>query len=140
MNSKRKIYPMKEFRAIFPISSISVIRSEYAKQGHFSILAVFQNAWDLHKFGLQILIQNAKIILWKNFRQFFRFHRFRSSGPHMRNKVISQYKLYFNMYGIYINLGCKFAFRTQKLHQERISGNFSNIIDFGHQVHVCETR
>ena len=42
---------MKEFRAIFPISSILVIMR---KKDHFSILAVFQNVWDLHKFGLQI--------------------------------------------------------------------------------------
>ena len=75
MNSERKNYPMKEFRAIFPISSILVIRSGYAKKGHFPVLAVFQNIWDLHKFGLQIWIQNAKITLWKNFGQFFRFHR-----------------------------------------------------------------
>ena len=66
---------MKEFQAIFPISSILVIRSGYAKKGHFPVLAVFQNIWDLHKFGLQIWIQNAKITLWKNFGQFFRFHR-----------------------------------------------------------------
>ena len=76
MNSERKNYPMKEFRAIFLISSILVIRSGYAKKDHFSILAVIQNIWDLHKFGLQIWIQNAKITLWKNFGQFFRFHRF----------------------------------------------------------------
>ena len=42
---------MKEFRAIFPISSILVIMR---KKGDFSILAVFKNVWDLHKFGLQI--------------------------------------------------------------------------------------
>ena len=73
LNSERKNYPMKEFRAIFPISSILVIRSAYAKKkkGQFSILAVFQNVLDLHKFGLQIWIQNAKITLWKNFGQFF---------------------------------------------------------------------
>ena len=41
---------MKEFRAIFPISSILVIM----RKKHFSILAVFQNVWDVHKFGLQI--------------------------------------------------------------------------------------
>ena len=76
MNSERKNYPMKEFRSIFPISSILVIRSGYAKKDHFSILAVIQNIWDLHKFGLQIWIQNAKITLWKNFWQFFRFHQF----------------------------------------------------------------
>ena len=34
------------------------------------------------------------------------------------------------MYGIYINLGCRFEFRTQKLPYERISGNFSNFTDF----------
>ena len=43
---------MKEFQAIFPISPILVIR--YAKKDHFSILAIFQNVWDLHKFGFQI--------------------------------------------------------------------------------------
>ena len=73
---KRKKYPMKEFRAIFSISSIMVIRSGYAKKSQFSILAVFQNIWDLHKFGLQNWIQNAKITLWNNFGQFFRFHQF----------------------------------------------------------------
>ena len=71
MNSERKNYPMKEFRAIFPILSILVIRSGYAKKGHFPVLAVFQNIWDLHKFGLQIWIQKAKITLGKNFGQFF---------------------------------------------------------------------
>ena len=86
-----KNYPMKEFRAIFPVSSILVIRFTYAKKGQFSILAVFQNICDLHKFGLQIWIQNAKITLWNNFRQFFRFHRFWSSGPGMRKKITSQY-------------------------------------------------
>ena len=45
---------MKEFRAIFPISSILVIRSGYSKKDHFSILGIIQNIWDLHKFGLQI--------------------------------------------------------------------------------------
>ena len=45
------------------------------------------------------------------------------------------------MYGIYINLGCRFEFRTQKLPYERISGNFSNFSAYaislailGHQV------
>ena len=54
------------------------------KKSQFSILAVFQNVWDLHKFGLQIWIQNAKITLWKNFRQFFRFHQFGLSGMRKR--------------------------------------------------------
>ena len=86
MNSERKNYHMKEFREIFLISSILVIRSGYAKKDNFSILAVIQNIWDLHKFGLQI------------------------------------------------------EFRTQKLPYERISGNFFDFIDFGHQVRVCKKR
>ena len=91
LNSERKNYPMIEFRAIFLISPILVIRSGYAEKDHISILVVIQKIWDLHKFGLQIWIQNAKITLWKNFGQFFRFHRFWSSGPGMRKKIISQY-------------------------------------------------
>ena len=77
MNSERKNYPMKEFRTIFPISSILVIR--YVKKGQFSILVVIQNIWNLYKFGLQIWIHNPKITPWKNFGQFFRFHQFLSS-------------------------------------------------------------
>ena len=76
LNSERKNYPMKEFRSIFPISPILVIRSWYAKKDQISILAVIQKIWDLHKFGVQIWIQNTKITLWKNFGQFFLFHRF----------------------------------------------------------------
>ena len=76
MNSERKNYPMKEFQAIFPIPSILVIRSWNARKVHFSILAVFQNVWFLHKFWLQIWIHNAKNTLWKNFGHFFRFHPF----------------------------------------------------------------
>ena len=45
---------MKEFWAIFSIPSNLVIRSGYVKKVQFSILAVFQNVWDLHKFGVQI--------------------------------------------------------------------------------------
>ena len=90
MNSERKNYPMNEFQAIFSISSILVIRSGYAKKGNFPVLAVFENIWDLHKFGLPIWIQNAKITLWKNFGQFFRFHRFWSSDTGMQKKIISQ--------------------------------------------------
>ena len=33
------------------------------KKDNFPILAVIQNIWDLHKFGLQISIHNAKITL-----------------------------------------------------------------------------
>ena len=85
-NSKN--YPMKEFRAIFPISSILVIRSAYAKKDHFSILAVIQNIWDLHKFGLQIWIQNAKNYPMKEFWAIFLY--FINFGHHAK-KVISQF-------------------------------------------------
>ena len=138
MNSQRKNYPMKEFRARFQFwsfgyakrnhfSILAVIQNIWTyinlgcrfefrtqklpyerisgifdfidfghqvrvcKKRYFSILAVIQNIWDLHKFGLQIWIHNAKITLWKNFGQFFRFHQFWSSGPGMQKKIISQY-------------------------------------------------
>ena len=45
---------MKEFRAIFSISSILVIRSGYVKKDHISVLVLIQKIWDLHKFGFQI--------------------------------------------------------------------------------------
>ena len=86
-----KITLWKNFGQFFRFSPILVIRSGYAKKYHISILAVIQKIWDLHKFGLQIWIQNAKITLWKNFRQFFRFHQFWSSGPGMQKKITSQY-------------------------------------------------
>ena len=38
------------------------------------------------------------------------------------------------MYGLYINLGCRFEFTMQKLPYERISGNFSNFINYGHHA------
>ena len=143
MNSERKNYPMKEFRAIISISSILVIRSGYAKKDHFSILAVFQNIWDLHKFGLQIWIQNAKITLWKNFGQFFDFidfgHQVRVCKKRSFLNISCNSKWVWDL-GIYIKLGCRFEFRTQKLPYERISGNFFDFTDFGHQVRVCKKR
>ena len=90
MNSECKNYPMKEFPAIFSISSILVIRSGYAKKDHFSILAVIQNIWDVHKFKLHILIQNAKITLWKNVGQFFEFHRFSCKKKHFAILAVIQ--------------------------------------------------
>ena len=129
MNSERKKLPYETISGNFSDFIDFVIRSWYAKNDHFSILAVIQNIWDLHKFGLQIWIHNAKITLWKNFGkkrsflniscnskymdlhkfglqiwiqnakitlwnnfgQFFRFHRFWSSGPGMQKKITSQY-------------------------------------------------
>ena len=120
---------------------------------HFSILAVFQNVWDLHKFGLQIWIQNAKITLWKNFGQFFRFHRFWSSGPGMQKKghfpVLAVFQNIWDLhkFGLQIwiqntkIISCNFFDFIDFCHPyERISGNFFDFIEFGHQVRVCKKR
>ena len=61
------------------ISDFINLGHQVCEKGQFSILAVIQNIWDLHKFGLQIWIHNAKITPRKNFGQFFRFHQFWSS-------------------------------------------------------------
>ena len=113
----------------------------HAKKGHLSILAVFQNVWDLHKFGLQIWIQNAKITLWKNFGQLFRFHRFWLSGPGMQKKdnfsilAVIQNIWDLHKFGLQI-----WIHNEKKLPYERISGIFSDFIDFGHQVRVCKKK
>ena len=44
------------------------------------------------------------------------------------------------MYGNYINLGCSFEFRTQRLLYEKILGHFDNFIDLGRTVRVCKIR
>ena len=44
------------------------------------------------------------------------------------------------MYWIYMNLGCRFEFKTQKLPYEKISGHFDDFIDLGHTVRVCKLR
>ena len=64
---------MKEFPAIFPISSILVIRSGYAKKGNFPILTVFQNVLDLHKFGLHIEFRTQKLPYERISGNFFDF-------------------------------------------------------------------
>ena len=139
MNSERKNYPMKEFRAIFSISPILVIRSGYAKTDHIPILAVIQKIWDLHKFGLQIWIQNAKFTLWKNFGQFFRFHRFWSSGPGMRKKIS------FSILAVFQNIcdlhkfGLQIWIQNTKITLWKNFGQFFRFhIDFGNQVLECE--
>ena len=134
MNSQRKNYPMKEFRAIFPISSILVIMR---KKASFSILAVFQNVWDLHKFGLLIWIQNAKITLWKNFGQFFRFHQFWSSGPRMRKKAS------FSILAVIQNIWDLHKFGLQIwIHNAKITlwKNFGQFFRFHQFWSSCEKR
>ena len=113
----------------------------HAKKDHFSILAVIQNVWYLHKFGLQIWIQNAKITLWKNFGQFFRFHRFWSWGPCMQKKD------HFSILAVIQNIWDLHKFGLQIWIQNAkitLWNNFRqfflNFIDFGHQVRVCKKR
>ena len=78
--------PYERISGNFSISSILVIQVQVCKKRSFFNISCNSNIWDLHKFGLKIWIQNAKITLWKNFGQFFRFHRFWSSGPGMQKK------------------------------------------------------
>ena len=84
-----KITPWKNFVQFFRFHQFWSSGPGMKKKNNFSILSVIQNIWDLHKFGLQIWIQITKITLWKNFKQFFQFHQFWSSG--MRKKVSFQY-------------------------------------------------
>ena len=128
---------MKEFWAIFSISSILVIRSGYAKKDHFSILVVIQNIWDLHKFGLQIWIQNVKITLWKNFGQFFRLHQF---GQNIWEKdQFSILVVFQNIWDLH-KFGFQIWIQKAKITLWMNFGQFFDFIDFGHQVRVCKKR
>ena len=68
---------MKEFRAIFTISLILVIRSGYAKKGHFPILSVFQNVWDLHNLGCRFEFRMQKLPYERISGNFTNFSDFR---------------------------------------------------------------
>ena len=130
-----------EFRTQkLPYERISGNFSDFTDFGHFWLLAVLQNIWDLHKFGLQIWIQNAKIILWKNFGQFFRFHRFWSSGPGMQKKD------HFSILAVIQNIWVLHKFGLQIwIHNAKITlwnnfGQFFRFHRFCHQVLVCNKR
>ena len=123
-----------------PYERISGNFSDFTNFGHFWILAVLQNIWDLHKFGLQIWIQNAKITLWKNFGQFFPISPILVIRSGYAKKDHISILAVIQKIWTYINLGCRFEFRMQKLPYERISGNFFDFIDFGYQVRVCKKK
>ena len=109
------------------------------KKDHFSILPVIQNIWDLHKFGLQILNSERKNYSMKEFRAiFFNFIDFGHQVRVCKKRSFLNITCNSKIYRTYINLGCRFEFRTQKLPYERILGNFSDFSDFGHQVRVCK--
>ena len=108
--------------------------SGYAKKVQFSILAVFQNVWDLHKFGLQIWIHNAKITLWKNFGKFFRFHQFWSSGPRMRKKgQFSILAVIQNVWDLH-KFGLQIWIYNAKITLWKNFGQFFFFINFGHHA------
>ena len=141
MNSERKNYPMKEFRAIFPISSILVIRSGYAKKRSFLHISCNSKKYGIYiNLGCRFEFRTQKLPYERisgNFSDFIDFgHQVRvcKKRSHLNISCTSK------KYGTYINLGCRFEFRTQKLPYERISGNFFDFIDFGHQVRVCKKR
>ena len=108
------------------------------KKGHFPILAVFRNIWDLHKFGLQIWIPNAKLPYERISGNFFDFIDFGHQVRVCKKRSFPSISCISKYMGTYINLGCRFEFRTQKLPYERISGNFFDFIDFGHQVRYAK--
>ena len=124
MNSQRKNYPMKEFWAIFPISSILVIRSGYAKKDHFSILAVIQNIWDLH--GLQIWIHKAKITLWKNFGNFSNFINY---GHHAKKGQFSILAVFQNVWDLH-KFGLQIWIQNAKITLWKNFGQFSRFHRF----------
>ena len=131
-----KITLWKNFSVIFPISLILVIRSGYAKKDHFSILAVIQNIWDLHKFGLQIWIHNVEITLWKNFGQFFRYHQFWSSCEKKHFSILAVFQNVWDLH----KFGLQIWIQNAKITLWKNFGQFFRFIDFGHQVRVCKKR
>ena len=140
MHSECKNYLMKKFWVIFPISSILVIRSEHAKQGQFSILAVFQNVWDLHKFGLQICIQNAKNYPMKKFWVIFPISSILViRSEHAKQGHFPILAVFRNVWDLH-KFGLQIWIQNAKITLWKNFGHFSDFIDFGHQVRVCETR
>ena len=135
MNSERKNYPMKEFRAIFPISSILIIRSGYAKKRSFLYISCNSNIYGTYiNLSCRFEFRTQKLpyeTISGNFYDFIDFgHQVRVCKKRSNLNISCNSK----KYGTYINFGCRFEFRTQKLPYERISGNFLDFIDFGHQV------
>ena len=141
MNSERKNYPMKEFRAIFPISPILVIRSGYAKKDHISILAVIQKKYGIYiNLGCRFEFRTQKLPYEWISGYFFDFIDFGHQVRVCKKRSHLNISCTSKKYGTYINLGCRFELRTRKLPYERISCNFFDFIDFGHQVRVCKKR
>ena len=111
----------------------------HAKKGHFSILAVFQNVWDLHKFGLQIWIQKAKITLWKNFGQFSDFINFGHQVRVCEKSPVSILAVFQNIWDLH-KFGLQIWIQNAKITLWNNFGHFSDFTDFGHQVRVCKKR
>ena len=87
LNLERKNYPMKEFGQFSDFIDFGQ-QVRVCKKRSFLNITCNSNIWDLHIFGLQIWIWKAKITLWKNFGQFFRFYQFWSSGPRCEKRPV----------------------------------------------------
>ena len=111
----------------------------HAKKGQFSILAVFQNVWDLHKFGLQIWIQNAKITLWKNFGQFFDFIDFGHQVRVCKKDHFSILAVFQNVWDLH-KFGLQIWIQNAKITLWKNFGQFFWVHRFGHQVRVCKKK
>ena len=135
MNSQRKNYPMKEFRAIFPISSILVIRSGYAKKDHFSILAVIQNIWDLH-LGCRFEFTTQKLPYERILGNFSNFINY---GHHAKKGHFSILAVIQNIWDLH-KFGLQIWIQNAKITLWKNFGQFFDFIDFGHQVRVCKKR
>ena len=129
----------EEFIAIFPISLILVIRSTYAKQNHFQYLLYFKIYGIYMNLGCRFEFRTQKLPYERISGNFFYFIDFGHQVGVSETKSFSILAVFQNVWD-FINLGCRFEFRTQKFPYGRISGNFSDFIDFGHQARVCKTR
>ena len=101
------------------------------QKDNFPILAVIQNIWDLHKFGLQIWIHNAKITLWKNFGQFFRFHDFLTKKDNFSILAVIQ-----NIWDLHI-FGIQIWIQNAKI---TLWKNFGQFLRFHRFWSSCEKR
>ena len=132
LNLERKNYPMKQFRAIFPISPILVIRSGYAKKDHISILAVIQKIWTYINLGCRFEFRTQKLPYERISGNFSDFIDFGHQVLECEKRSFFNISCISKCMVFYINFGCRFEFRTQKIPYERISGNFSDFTNFGH--------
>ena len=141
LNSESKNYPMNEFRAIFfDFIDFGPQVRVCKKRSFLNIICISKCMGFYINLGCRFEFRTQKLPYERisgNFSDFINFgHQVRVCEKRSVFNIscISEYM------GFYINLGCRFEFRMQKLPYERILGIFSDFIDFGHQVRVCKKR